>query len=48
MIYDLGYRLKKLRKKKKLSQLQVAKRLYLTRASIGSYKNNLATPSVDI
>lgn len=47
-MYDFGYRLKELREKKKLSQLQVAKRLDITRASISSYENNIATPSVEI
>ena len=41
-------RLKELREKKKLSQLQVAKRLDITRASVSSYENNIATPSVDV
>lgn len=48
MVYDFGYRLKELREKKKLSQLQVAKRLDITRASVSSYENNIATPSVDV
>lgn len=48
MVYDFGYRLKELREKKKLSQLQVAKRLDITRASVSSYENNIATLSVDV
>lgn len=48
MVYDFGLRLKELREKKKLSQLQVAKRLDITRASVSSYENNIATPSVDV
>lgn len=48
MVYDFGLRLKELREKKKLSQLQAAKRLDITRASVSSYENNIATPSVDV
>lgn len=47
MIYDFGLVLKELRKKKKLSQEQVAKRLNLTKASISGYENNTITPSID-
>lgn len=47
MIYDLGLILKQLRKKKNLSQEQVAKRLNLTKASISGYENNIITPSID-
>ncbi|MCD8025687.1 MAG: helix-turn-helix domain-containing protein [Clostridiales bacterium] len=47
MIYDLGLTLKELRKKKGYSQEQVAKRLYLTKASISGYENNVITPSID-
>lgn len=47
MVYDLGIRLRDLRKKKNLSQTQVAKRLSLTRASISGYENNLAAPPID-
>ncbi len=48
MVYDLGLRLRDLRKNKHLSQTQVAKRLSLTRASISGYENNLASPSIDV
>lgn len=47
MIYDFGLTLKNLRKKKNLSQEQVAKRLNLTKASISGYENNIITPSID-
>lgn len=47
MIYDLGLILKELRKKKNLSQEQVAKRLNLTKASISGYENNIITPGID-
>lgn len=48
MVYDFGYRLKELRHKKKLSQLQVAKILNVERATVSSYENNIAMPSVEI
>jgi transcriptional regulator with XRE-family HTH domain len=48
LVYDLGLRLRDLRKNKHLSQTQVAKRLSLTRASISGYENNLASPSIDV
>lgn len=47
MVYDFGLTLKELRKKKKLSQEQVAKRLNLTKSSISGYENNIITPSID-
>lgn len=47
MIYDFGLILKNLRKKKNLSQEQVAKRLNLTKASISGYENNIITPSIE-
>lgn len=47
MIYDFGLILKSLRKKKRLSQEQVAKRLNLTKASISGYENNIITPSIE-
>ena len=47
MVYDFGLRLRELRKKKNLSQAQVAKRLNLTKASISGYENNVITPSID-
>lgn len=48
MVYDFGLTLKKLRKEKKLSQEQVAKRLNLTKSSISGYENNVITPSLEI
>lgn len=48
LVYDLGFRLRDLRKKKNLSQIQVARKLSLTRASISGYENNLASPSIDV
>lgn len=47
MVYDFGLTLKNLRKKKKLSQEQVAKKLNLTKSSISGYENNIITPSID-
>ena len=48
MAFDFGYRLKFLRKKKKLSQKQVADRVHVSKASISGYENNLTMPSVDV
>ena len=47
VVYDFGMTLKRLRKKKRLSQEQVAKRLNLTKSSISGYVNNIITPSID-
>lgn len=47
VVYDFGMTLKKLRKKKRLSQEQVAKTLNLTKSSISGYENNIITPSID-
>ncbi len=48
MVYDFGLRLKELRKKKNLTQEQVAIRLNLTKASISGYENNTITPPNDM
>lgn len=48
MVNDFGARLQALRKQKKLSQEQVAKRLDVSRSTIASYENNKAFPSADI
>lgn len=48
MAFDFGYRLRFLRKKKKLSQKQVAERIRVSKASISGYENNLTMPSVDV
>ena len=48
MIFDFGYRLKELRKSKKLTQAQVANHLNLSKATISGYENNLKTPSVEV
>lgn len=48
MIFDFGYRLKELRKSKKLTQAQVANHLNLSKATISGYENNIKTPSVEV
>jgi transcriptional regulator with XRE-family HTH domain len=47
MVFDFGYRLRALRKQKKLTQTQVASRLNLSKTTISGYENNIKTPSVD-
>lgn len=47
-MFDFGLRLRKLRKKAKLSQTQVAKRLGLKRQTISQYERNITTPSVNV
>ncbi|RGX56920.1 MULTISPECIES: helix-turn-helix domain-containing protein [Anaerotruncus] len=47
MVFDFGYRLRALRKQKKLTQTQVASRLNLSKTTISGYENNTKTPSVD-
>ena len=46
--YDFGLRLKKLRKKRKLTQRQLADKLGLTRSTVCSYENNTITPPTEI
>lgn len=46
-VYDFGIRLKELRKKKRLSQSEAARRLGVTRATISGYERNTITPSVE-
>lgn len=47
-IYDRGNRLKALRKKRGLSQKQVADRLGVTRSTISSYERNTKVPSLEV
>lgn len=47
-IYDRGWRLKTLRKKRGLSQKAVADRLGVDRAAISAYERNIATPRIDV
>ena len=48
MIYDFGYRLQGLRKNKRMTQEQVAKRLGLSKTTISGYENNVKTPSLQV
>lgn len=48
MVYDFGYRLRELRKERKLTQDQVARRLNLSKTTISGYENNVKTPSLDV
>lgn len=48
MVYDFGYRLRELRKSKKMTQEQAAKRLNLSKTTISGYENNVKTPSLDV
>ena len=43
-----GIRLRELRRRKKMTQAQVAKRLNLSKTAISGYENNTKTPSVDV
>lgn len=47
-IYDRGLRLRTLRKKQKLSQSAVGKRLGITRATVSSYERNVLSPSLEV
>ena len=47
-VYDFGKRLQRMRKKKKLSQSEVAKRLNVHRQTISSYERNNVTPSYEV
>ncbi len=45
--YDFGLRLKKLRKRKKLSQTELAKKIGVTKSTIYRYESNTLSPSLD-
>lgn len=45
--YDFGLRLKKLRRKKKLSQAQLAAKLNVTKSSISAYERNISIPPAE-
>lgn len=46
--FDFGLRLKDLRENRNLSQIEVASRLNVERATISGYERNVTTPSLDI
>ena len=46
-IYDRGLRLKELRKRRGLSQQEVADRLGVTRSTISAYERNNKSPSLE-
>ncbi len=48
MVYDFGYRLRELRKSKKLTQAQAANYLNLSKTTISGYENNVKTPSLEV
>ena len=48
MVFDFGIRLRELRRRKKMTQAQVAKRLNLSKTAVSGYENNTKTPSVDV
>ena len=48
MVFDFGSRLRELRRRKKMTQAQVAKRLNLSKTAVSGYENNTKTPSVDV
>lgn len=45
--YDFGLRLKKLRKRKKLSQTELAKKIGVTKSTIYRYESNTLSPSLE-
>ena len=48
MVFDFDIRLRELRRRKKMTQAQVAKRLNLSKTAVSGYENNTKTPSVDV
>lgn len=46
--YDLGQRLRELRKSKQMTQKQVAERLHISASAVSGYEGNIKTPSVDM
>ena len=48
MVLDIGFRLRELRRRKKMTQAQVAKRLDLSKTVISGYENSTKTPSVEV
>ncbi len=45
---DLGRRLKELRKKRKLTQQQVAERIWVSKAMVSAYELSIRTPSYEV
>lgn len=48
IIVDLGKKLKHLRSVKKLTQVQVAERIYITKGMVSSYETDIRVPSYDV
>ena len=46
-VYDFGVRLAELRKQRKLTQAEVAKKLDVNKATISAYERNTTMPSVE-
>ena len=46
-VYDLGLRIRKLRRNRNWTQRDVAERIQVTKETIYRYENNLLTPSLD-
>ena len=46
-VYDFGIRLAELRKRRKLSQAKVAKKLNFNKATISAYERNITVPSIE-
>ncbi len=47
-MFDLGLKLRELRKKKKWTQKRLGELLDISEASISKYESNIASPSIDI
>ena len=47
-MYDIGTRLRELRKRKGWTQKQLAKYLHKSTAAVGSYEQNVQTPPTDV
>ncbi len=46
--FDFGMRLRELRKKRNLTQAQVARRIRVSRGTISAYENNIEDPTAKI
>lgn len=46
-MYDFGIKLHELRKKRRMTQKQLAARLGVTEATVSRYESNMATPPLD-